>query len=1472
MALSAAYHHNDPEAHLNASFWESVKDNEWAPVLEMLGTPNKTADLVNALNLRHPIEGQTLYDAYLGQNRLLSEEFLESRHDYNSWHFDACPLERTNTLGDRTTAQWIFPATPFDPIAPLAMVRHISYNEVEDTYNIGMYGLGFRFEKQWLENAPRARQIFQGHINQLKSDACLTAKLMVLRALQRCKSVWAVRSVDSPFQNIGEMMADFTNMFAIANKDPFALTTIGNYVRRTRSSTRGRRATMCVLAPGCRAQLAVSPYYRTFLLRGPDSARFADLGELAFTDMNGVRIIEEETYEVTGVGPTLYNAFVSNAVISGYFTSDNEYLSTFGGEHAHNTAEQRTVAAFDFDQDNAYGKRGIDRIIDADQSIDPNSGHLRYDVLSHLAKNYLSLFSEFDFEPHKSANGDDLVDPHLYFDGDVCLVAEYFGDVDPHYASDEFLAKAGSVNAGVLKLTYAKEMAAIAEGVQVLKDASMVSIPSGINDISVIDAFATAVVSDSRNVNLPFGRARGLTPGNSYGCDYVPPVHIDGGRRYIGTLAADGRVAPIYAVFNDTLSRALGKPTIFYSADGAGTNAGDWQQRLVPAPDFPPAFSRATHMASLANAFQSGERHLASWYNYTVREEPIVAGVEVVAAEPNNVCREKLQKLVAANTAYNTLFPVLKKIFGGIEVDKSTQNLLMLADSVAFWERPAPDFGTLDSQLSSVAFFDQAFLGMASPLAVGSVFPLAATGAVGYGLFAAAMRSGPGLERIAAMRTSVGADNGVEALSSQAYAISADKLNAIANVLIPSADAAGARASIALFVSNPQLSDDLRQELVNNAGRNLLQRLDAAIAAGPSDVLTPLPGGSGFERLQSAIIPQLGNQSAAGLLSSTDPVERARGMEFINRIWRTLSAMRGGPKLTSAIVDTAATRAGELDPDVITVAAERNYPGRKRGRQVEAARERYSERIHEDAEEPTGYVVTRMSVNRAVFSSVNPASLYNALIRPTAVDAATLRVIEPFADAPIGLALIPAGVPPGLGALTGDSFLRGATGRLTPSEVAARGSTIRAVGRASMTDGSVINTRLGPAGLYSRGGHFTDISTAAATGSSSGSPPLKRVAGASYAGVSNYESYAQGNRAYVDPADYDVASRIRSDAVAGGEFGDLSLSPQMLELTSHSKWMAYRFATLDSMGGLFERALTAALICSRIHRSVLKACVRNNLVLPRTYVLINAFIELRVNSAIWLSPNVGVTEFAFEDVSTGFDHNTLDMAVRASFAMGVGVTDKNSVTNFPAFRIERLLSGASGRFVRSGGAKRDITWQGANDDMSVSDFNYERPLDATRRGDCFVFATGVDYTGLPNPLPLSGRFDPVAFKERWTTAANQMLNRMAWPAAAFANLMCNFHHIGRAGRTIDRNEVSGWDALTGFSRELLSTPLCWRLPQMGYNNVTGQFDRVISAGSGPLGVLASGAGAVFRGQAGFIAPQARFAMDMNPGSGGIVVN
>jgi hypothetical protein len=41
-------------------------------------------------------------------------------------------------------------------------------------------------------------------------------------------------------------------------------------------------------------------------------------------------------------------------------------------------------------------------------------------------------------------------------------------------------------------------------------------------------------------------------------------------------------------------------------------------------------------------------------------------------------------------------------------------------------------------------------------------------------------------------------------------------------------------------------------------------------------------------------------------------------------------------------------------------------------------------------------------------------------------------------------------------------------------------------------------------------------------------------------------------------------------------------------------------------------------------------------------------------------------------------------------------------------------------------------------------------------------------------------------------------------------------------------------------------------PQNNYNPTTGDFDRVVSAGAGPLGALRPGCGSVLKGQVGMI--------------------
>lgn len=364
--------------------------------------------------------------------------------------------------------------------------------------------------------------------------------------------------------------------------------------------------------------------------------------------------------------------------------------------------------------------------------------------------------------------------------------------------------------------------------------------------------------------------------------------------------------------------------------------------------------------------------------------------------------------------------------------------------------------------------------------------------------------------------------------------------------------------------------------------------------------------------------------------------------------------------------------------------------------------------------------------------------------------------------------------------------------------------------------------------------------------SSSSSGPYKRAMGGasvhSFAGV-HYDNY-------YPPSATDVGHIITRDASESDPFSDLVLFGATM-LTA-SRWQIARFGMLHRMFSCpLERAMAVTFLMTPVHRDLLLHMAHCDYEVPRSYLLMQPFIRLNVYAAYAVAYNIGRTYYAFPNVSLGLDANTLLCTARFSTKMGAAITSPEQITPIPLFKFGEYHSGASTAVVAPGTIYSDMMKASYG---SVQQYTYDPQNYAERRGDLFIIGVGCDATSFGDELPLGGFYRPSGISTHLSDQLAADLMRARYPAALYMDMLCGFSKIGRQQDGMP-NVNDNYHLLTDMIAPLSESyagRLLFQGPQNNYNPVTGDYDRVFSAGTGPTGAMRPNCGEVIKGQNGMI--------------------
>ena len=298
---------------------------------------------------------------------------------------------------------------------------------------------------------------------------------------------------------------------------------------------------------------------------------------------------------------------------------------------------------------------------------------------------------------------------------------------------------------------------------------------------------------------------------------------------------------------------------------------------------------------------------------------------------------------------------------------------------------------------------------------------------------------------------------------------------------------------------------------------------------------------------------------------------------------------------------------------------------------------------------------------------------------------------------------------------------------------------------------------------------------------------------------------------------------------------NLYLNAHVLDLINDSHDFAVRMKHAQETRNNFVRAQMLALMGAPICRDMLLACIHENFVLPRTYLLMAPFVDVVTAASIWTNRNIGNVYTGYIDNLKSLDGLSGKINIRFSYKMGAVVTRPLMVHVQQHTLFKRYLRGGSTKLVNP-----DTISTLSNalySDNVPGTFTIES-LDK-RDGDWFSFGIGAAHFD-KSAVFMDGTPDRsgVLFGQVHADA----LTRPSHPGWLYVREFTHFHLLNYnrpMGETfIDQRNMPRYNML------------CWQTDQRAFNDATQQFDIVLSTDCGPLGPLESGIRHVLEGGVG----------------------
>ena len=848
--------------------------------------------------------------------------------------------------------------------------------------------------------------------------------------------------------------------------------------------------------------------------------------------------------------------------------------------------------------------------------------------------------------------------------------------------------------------------------------------------------------------------------------------------------------------------------------------------------------------------------------------------------------RVKFETVARGWRAFEQYYEMQRGVFS-LSKEKNAENILMNPNACPAYMRPNNNNENLQAKL---AYFQQVFVGMRGPLAVGNVFPVSGVAAVGGGLTAAGafgLLSGfASIEQEDGRESGIGADSAT-GRSTLPEKILAKSFKKGAKKTARSAAATASLNSTATFIQNiaqvpsllPGVLDSLRSDESQDFRRIIGEAMNRSA---PRDQI-PLPAGFTQEddvllRFFNAPIDSFATEglkrdrtAARSLVQVAQDENPEIAALFINRIWSMLLSQET-PTLTIRNINVAAAGASSDFSNQVGIG------GRTTEKQTIRGFQQYSEDIAERTMIPgtqtsvrsARYFVTRLQVSPrdggGLFDNVSEARAYTSVLRPCSFQN-TARIIAPFeahsspqfitrSDATdnatmvklIKAALNYQNIPntADLHKYAHNLRTKGRADSYIDRSTDSYGSS--AMYSNSMHGGSETRS-LGPISFYVENNQQSEP---VAMGKRNAPDRAQSTFGSkrTFGGAAVHTSAGLNGADYYSPSATDMYTKITQDARESTATGDLVLyGPMMINST---RWLTARLGAVGQiLSDPLERAMAVTFLLTPIHRDLLMRMLQKNYVLPRSYLLFQPFIRLSVYAAYGVSYGIGTALYAFPNISLGTDANTLLCTARFSTKMGAAITAPDQVTPVPLFKLSDYINGATTAVVAPGTIFSEMS---QNSWGNARQITYNPADYANRLGDLFIIGVGCDSQTFGDELPLGGYFRPSSVNSKWSeqTAANML--RQRYPSALYLNMLCGFDTIGHQQDGIPSAD-SNYHLLTDLIAPLSDSyagRLCFQGPQNNFNEVTGDYTLIHSAGCGPLGALRPNCGEVIKGAVGMI--------------------
>ena len=662
------------------------------------------------------------------------------------------------------------------------------------------------------------------------------------------------------------------------------------------------------------------------------------------------------------------------------------------------------------------------------------------------------------------------------------------------------------------------------------------------------------------------------------------------------------------------------------------------------------------------------------------------------------------------------------------------------------------------------------------------------------------------------------------------------------------------RVFINTLLNSREISDELRTSLLNDSGAQLRATLqDSWVNSSPAPALTPGVYASatpGRRQLYTAPNPQ--NAFALLIFSRELPIyddvvagpaqQRATAITALNRLFNYVSTNFSAPltndTLASVYRSSKQKTPVSLPPDTIdSIRSQSSSSARQIQREAEMATK--SQPIFESTERPnadivTGnkfvrYVITRECINPEYWNSVRDAKIHvGSILRPVnPVDVSNIpsNVIAPanvqrfqftafpepvdggarqaLAAADVN-ALIAIAAPPNPNALINaarsnehsDHIHRFARGRMDASLT-------------SSTGGSTSRKR-------SRDGHQHHHS---------------RQSGQARFGSASSYGMMEFGEPYQDRAVDDMVP-LQAERNSAENF---YLAEGIVQLMNSSYDCSVRLAHIVKVQSPFIRAQLLALWGAPLCTQMLVACVRENYVLPRHYVLATPFMKLTTAATVWSTRNVGQIYNGFVNNMSGVDPTSGKITLRLTYDFGAIVARPMEVTTQHHTMLRRY-DGGGGAVIIDPTTIQNIssTLYSTNGDTG---FNVQEPM--SRRGDWFCFGIGC-FELTDDAIFLDGKPDATLIEVN-TATIQQGLNVPSHPSWIYVRRMTNIDQLNRHARV--------YSNLAEQRMHPRYSLLCWQTDQRAYNPLTLKYEYV-AYDCGPLGPQCAGIGPILNGTVG----------------------